>query len=146
MKILTKKMLAGRAFQRFAYPADMDEEIVDLMDTINNIPGCRTVYSCQGHGYGDWYFVVYCCNVQSETALQHYFEQEQHMKVLTDNVLHVMTDCPIHEWSVSVYSKDFDKMSAAKRKQAYAEMCKYLLQYVPRQSWTCPKNLKGKRA
>ena len=26
MKILTKKMLAGRAFQRFAYPADMDEE------------------------------------------------------------------------------------------------------------------------
>lgn len=146
MKILTKKMLAGRAFQRFAYPADMDKEIVDLMDTINNIPGCRTAYSCQGHGYGDWYFVVYCCNNQSEAVLQHYFEQKQHMKVLTSSVLQVMTDCPIYERSVSVYSKDFDKMSAAKRKQTYVEMCKHLLQYVPRQSWTCPKNWKRKRA
>ena len=72
MKILTKSMLESKNFQRFSYPKDMDKEMIDFIDVLNNIPGCRTLYCCQGHGDGAWYFVANCCNMFPYKAIRSY--------------------------------------------------------------------------
>ena len=77
MKILTKSMLESKNFQRFSYPKDMDKEMIDFIDVLNNIPGCRTLYCCQGHGFGHWYFVANCCNMFPYKAIRSYFQEKQ---------------------------------------------------------------------
>lgn len=136
MRYLTKKMIAGKHFQRFNYPNDIDEEMIDLMDVLNNIPGCRTMYSCQGHGHGQWYFVVYCCNGQVEFEIEDYFGMKRHLEVRSGSMASpTINGCKIKERSVAVYDRQFDKQTSAEKKKAYSEMCMHLLQFVPREFW-----------
>ena len=137
MKILTKKMLAGKNFQRFSYPKDMDKEMIDFMDVLNSIPGCRTLFCCQGHGHGSWYFVANCCNMFPYKAIRSYFQKEQ-KRISKIEILEgcdSSLDDLFRELQIAVYDKSFDKMTLAKKKAAYKKMCEHFLEYVPRKHW-----------
>ena len=137
MKILTKKMLAGKNFQRFSYPKDMDKEMIDFMDVLNSIPGCRTLFCCQGHGHGSWYFVANCCNMFPYKAIRSYFQKEQKH----NSKIEILEGCDsslddlFRELQIAVYDESFDKMTLAKKKAAYKKMCEHFLEYVPRKHW-----------
>lgn len=138
MKILTKKMLEYKNFQRFSYPKDMDKEMIDFMDVLNNIPGCRTMYSCQGHHQGGWYFVANCCNEISLACIRDYFENKQkagmpNIEILEGRELGIISEIP--ELTIAVYDKSFDAQTLTKKKAAYADMCRHFLKYVPRRHW-----------
>ena len=137
MKILTKKMLAGKNFQRFSYPKDMDKEMIDFMDVLNSIPGCRTLYCCQGHGHGSWYFVANCCNMFPYKAIRSYFQKEQkyNSKIEIIEGCDSSLDDLFRELQIAVYDESFDKMTLTKKKAAYKKMCEYFLEYVPRKHW-----------
>ena len=130
-------MLEFKNFQRFSYPKDMDKEMIDFMDVLNNIPGCRTMYSCQGHKRGQWYFVANCCNETSLSAIRDYFENRQkagkNIEIVEGRELGIISQIP--EWKIVVYDKAFDQQTYAGKKAAYTDMCKYFLQFVPRKHW-----------
>ena len=137
MKILTKKMLAGKNFQRFSYPKDIDKEMIDFMDVLNSIPGCRTLFCCQGHGRGAWYFVANCCNMFPYKAIRSYFQEKQKH----NSKIEILEGCDsslddlFRELQIAVYDESFDKMTLTKKKSAYKKMCEYFLEYVPRKHW-----------
>lgn len=130
-------MLARKNFQRFSYPKDMDLEMVDFMDVLNNIPGCRTLFCCQGHGYGGWYFVANCCNEVPYKAIDAFFSKKKQVnseiKVVIDGF--AATGCPVPEYRIVVYDKAFDKQTDAQKKHAYREMCEHFLEFVPGKHW-----------
>ena len=107
------------------------------MDVLNNIPGCRTLYCCQGHGFGHWYFVANCCNMFPYNAIRSYFQKEQKH----NSKIEIIEGCDsglddlFKELQITVYDKSFDKMTFAKKKAAYKKMCEYFLEYVPRKHW-----------
>ena len=130
-------MLAGKNFQRFSYPKDMDKEMIDFMDVLNSIPGCRTLFCCQGHGHGSWYFVANCCNMFPYKAIRSYFQKEQ-KRISKIEILEgcdSSLDDLFRELQIAVYDKSFDKMTLAKKKAAYKKMCEHFLEYVPRKHW-----------
>ena len=137
MKILTKSMLESKNFQRFSYPKDMDKEMIDFIDVLNNIPGCRTLYCCQGHGFGHWYFVANCCNMFPYKAIRSYFQEKQkhNSKIEIIEGCDSSLDDLFKELQIAVYDKSFDKMTLAKKKIAYRKMCEHFLKYVPRKHW-----------
>ena len=130
-------MLESKNFQRFSYPKDMDKEMIDFMDVLNNIPGCRTLYCCQGHGFGHWYFVANCCNMFPYKAIRSYFQEKQkhNSKIEIIEGCDSSLDDLFKELQIAVYDKSFDKMTLAKKKAAYKKMCEYFLEYVPRKHW-----------
>ena len=130
-------MLESKNFQRFSYPKDMDKEMIDFMDVLNNIPGCRTLYCCQGHGFGHWYFVANCCNMFPYKAIRSYFQEKQkhNSKIEIIEGCDSNLDNLFKELQISVYDKSFDKMTLAKKKAAYKKMCEHFLEYVPRKHW-----------
>ena len=132
-------MLEYKNFQRFSYPKDMDKEMIDFMDVLNNIPGCRTMYSCQGHHQGGWYFVANCCNEISLACIRDYFENKQkagmpNIEILEGRELGIISEIP--ELTIAVYDKSFDAQTLEKKKAAYADMCRHFLKYVPRRHWS----------
>ena len=130
-------MLESKNFQRFSYPKDMDKEMIDFIDVLNNIPGCRTLYCCQGHGFGHWYFVANCCNMFPYKAIRSYFQEKQKH----NSKIEILEGCDSNldnlfkELQIAVYDKSFDKMTLAKKKIAYKKMCEHFLKYVPRKHW-----------
>ena len=130
-------MLESKNFQRFSYPKDMDKEMIDFMDVLNNIPGCRTLYCCQGHGFGHWYFVANCCNMFPYKAIRSYFQEKQkhNSKIEIIEGCDSSLDDLFKELQIAVYDKSFDKMTLAKKKIAYRKMCEHFLKYVPRKHW-----------
>ena len=130
-------MLESKNFQRFSYPKDMDKEMIDFMDVLNNIPGCRTLYCCQGHGFGHWYFVANCCNMFPYKAIRSYFQEKQkhNSKIEIIEGCDSSLDDLFKELQIAVYDKSFDKMTLAKKKIAYRKMCEYFLKLVPRKHW-----------
>lgn len=130
-------MLESKNFQRFSYPKDMDKEMIDFMDVLNNIPGCRTLYCCQGHGFGHWYFVANCCNMFPYKAIRSYFQEKQkhNSKIEIIEGCDSSLDDLFKELQIAVYDKSFDKMTLAKKKAAYKKMCKHFLKLVPRKHW-----------
>ena len=130
-------MLESKNFQRFSYPKDMDKEMIDFIDVLNNIPGCRTLYCCQGHGFGHWYFVANCCNMFPYKAIRSYFQEKQkhNSKIEIIEGCDSNLDNLFKELQITVYDKSFDKMTLAKKKAAYKKMCEYFLEYVPRKHW-----------
>ena len=130
-------MLESKNFQRFSYPKDMDKEMIDFIDVLNNIPGCRTLYCCQGHGFGHWYFVANCCNMFPYKAIRSYFQEKQkhNSKIEIIEGCDSSLDDLFKEFQITVYDKSFDKMTLAKKKAAYKKMCEYFLEYVPRKHW-----------
>lgn len=130
-------MLESKNFQRFSYPKDMDKEMIDFMDVLNNIPGCRTLYCCQGHGFGHWYFVANCCNMFPYKAIRSYFQEKQkhNSKIEIIEGCDSSLDDLFKELQIAVYDKSFDKMTLAKKKIAYKKMCEHFLKYVPRKHW-----------
>ena len=130
-------MLESKNFQRFSYPKDMDKEMIDFIDVLNNIPGCRTLYCCQGHGFGHWYFVANCCNMFPYKAIRSYFQEKQKH----NSKIEILEGCDSNldnlfkELQITVYDKSFDKMTLAKKKAAYKKMCEHFLKYVPRKHW-----------
>lgn len=130
MKILTRKHLERKNFQRFTYPKDMDEEMVDLMDVLNNVPGCRTLYCCCGHGSDSWYFVVACTSADSAHAISSWFEKNG------CEVMHgKMSFVKIPEHELSIYNKKMGTLPVKARKAEYLKMCEHFLDYVPRKHW-----------
>ena len=116
----------------------MDKEMIDFMDVLNNIPGCRTMYSCQGHHQGGWYFVANCCNEISLACIRDYFENKRkagmpNIEILEGRELGIISEIP--ELTIAVYDKSFDAQTLAKKKAAYADMCRHFLKYVPRRHW-----------
>ena len=130
-------MLESKNFQRFSYPKDMDKEMIDFIDVLNNIPGCRTLYCCQGHGFGHWYFVANCCNMFPYKAIRSYFQEKQKHNSKIDIIegCDSSLDDLFKELQITVYDKSFDKMTLAKKKIAYRKMCEHFLEYVPRKHW-----------
>ena len=130
-------MLESKNFQRFSYPKDMDKEMIDFMDVLNNIPGCRTLYCCQGHGFGHWYFVANCCNMFPYKAIRSYFQEKQkhNSKIEIIEGCDSSLDDLFKELQITVYDKSFDKMTLAKKKAAYKKMCEHFLKLVPRKHW-----------
>ena len=130
-------MLESKNFQRFSYPKDMDKEMIDFIDVLNNIPGCRTLYCCQGHGFGHWYFVANCCNMFPYKAIRSYFQEKQkhNSKIEIIEGCDSSLDDLFKELQIAVYDKSFDKMTLAKKKIAYRKMCEHFLKYVPRKHW-----------
>ena len=130
-------MLESKNFQRFSYPKDMDKEMIDFIDVLNNIPGCRTLYCCQGHGDGAWYFVTNCCNMFPYKAIRSYFQEKQKH----NSKIEILEGCDSNldnlfkELQIAVYDKSFDKMTLAKKKIAYRKMCEHFLKLVPRKHW-----------
>ena len=130
-------MLESKNFQRFSYPKDMDKEMIDFIDVLNNIPGCRTLYCCQGHGFGHWYFVANCCNMFPYNAIRSYFQEKQKH----NSKIEILEGCDsslddlFKELQITVYDKSFDKMTLAKKKIAYRKMCEHFLKLVPRKHW-----------
>lgn len=141
MQYVTKEMIGRKRFQRFTYPRDMDEEMVDLMDVINNIPGCRTAYSCQGHGYGGWYFTVFCSNETAVVNINQLFTRRG-CEIIQGSSSSIITGSDIPEHEMSIYDKQFDKQTASQKKKAYVEMCNFLIKFIPDETWWAPK---GKR-
>lgn len=130
-------MLESKNFQRFSYPKDMDKEMIDFIDVLNNIPGCRTLYCCQGHGDGAWYFVANCCNMFPYKAIRSYFQEKQkhNSKIEIIEGSDSNLDNLFKELQIAVYDKSFDKMTLAKKKIAYRKMCEHFLKLVPRKHW-----------
>ena len=130
-------MLESKNFQRFSYPKDMDKEMIDFIDVLNNIPGCRTLYCCQGHGDGAWYFVANCCNMFPYKAIRSYFQEKQkhNSKIEIIEGSDSNLDNLFKELQITVYDKSFDKMTLAKKKIAYRKMCEHFLKLVPRKHW-----------
>ena len=130
-------MLESKNFQRFSYPKDMDKEMIDFIDVLNNIPGCRTLYCCQGHGDGAWYFVANCCNMFPYKAIRSYFQEKQkhNSKIEILEGYDSNLDNLFKELQITVYDKSFDKMTLAKKKIAYRKMCEHFLKLVPRKHW-----------
>ena len=139
MKILTKKMLAGKNFQRFSYPKDMDKEMIDFMDVLNSIPGCRTLFCCQGHGHGSWYFVANCCNEVPYNAIETFFSKKAMstkslIEVEADGI-DTFTGTSVPERCIAIYDHMFDLQTPTEKRKSYREMCEYFLEYVPRKHW-----------
>ena len=130
-------MLESKNFQRFSYPKDMDKEMIDFIDVLNNIPGCRTLYCCQGHGDGARSFVANCCNMFPYKAIRSYFQEKQKH----NSKIEILEGCDSNldnlfkELQITVYDKSFDKMTLAKKKIAYRKMCEHFLKLVPRKHW-----------
>lgn len=135
---LTKKMCKGKWIQHFQYSDDMDQELIELMDVLNSIPGCRTLYSCWGHGGIDassWYFVVHCCNGVTYSLLREYFGT-RNFEVDEDQAI-AKQELPsgIPEKKLAIYSSDLGMKSEIERWRTYKSMCQDLIQLVPPKSW-----------
>ena len=148
--------------QRFKYPKDIDTELVPLLDTINSVPGLRTMFCCSGHGKEPFYMMIACCNKE---IAKHVFDifnlpypkngrftprptrtlpkdgdilsrDNKFTAVLDDPVTNLHRGfCPQEKISISIYSSWLGCMKARERKKELAKLQKTFLGFVPRMHW-----------
>ena len=56
------------------------------------------------------------------------------IEILEGRELGIISEIP--ELTIAVYDKSFDSQTLAKKKAAYADMCRHFLKYEPRRHWS----------
>ena len=145
-----KKWYKGRDHRMFAYPDDIDEELVPMLDVFNNIPGVRTEYCCTGHGGSGWYMTFKCTSQFMVDTIVGYFtgsttinqeEEKDWMDRVQTKLTFEVNDngmcCfdPIPEHDIVIYCNPLGKMPAAKRRKEYMKICEYFATFTPRALW-----------
>ena len=148
---IVKKWFKNRDHRKFTYPKDIDVELVQLLDVFNNIPGVRTLYSCCGHGDGEWYMVFNCTSDYMVDVLMNYFGDC--VDVSDDNRLtrlkmgHLKFEMEydedaqenmnnnVPEMKVVVRSNVLGHMKENERKREYKKMCEFFAEFAPFRTW-----------
>lgn len=148
--------------QSFRYPKDIDSELVPLLNTINSVPGLRTMFCCSGHGRESFYVMIACCNKEIAKYVFDIFNLPYPKNdrftprpsrilpkngdiVSRDNKFMVILDdpvisrnrgfCPQEKISMSIYSDWLGMMKAKDRKIELANLRKQFLGLVPLTHW-----------
>ena len=147
-----KKWYKGKNHRMFAYPDDIDEELVPMLDVFNNIPGVRTEFSCSGHGYDGWYVSFQCASDFMHDMIVQYFTRSIHVdktsgdwirKVVTHLTYDVepsysastTTGSYVPERKVTIWCNELGKLPEAKRRKEYMRICEYFATFTPRAFW-----------
>ncbi len=148
---LTKKWFHKRDHRKFKYPKDVDGELIQMLDVFNNIPGVRTMYSCCGHGNGQWYMVFNCTSDFMVNVLLNYFgdcidvsDDEHLMKLKMGHLKFELEydDDPsenginhVPEKKVVVRSDVLGRMKETDRKKEYKKICEFFSGFTPWKTW-----------
>jgi hypothetical protein len=137
-----KKWYNGRDHRKFAYPKDVDKELVPMLDVFNNIPGVRTVHSCCGHGYPGWYLSFRTASDFMYRVMYKYFTKQGDGWSLFPSVdFEVNTDDSPQLWGlvpekrITVYCDQLGMLTASKRRGEYAKICEFFSKYAPMSEW-----------
>ena len=70
----------------FEYPDDIDEELIPLLNTLNNITGVSTQYSCCGHHRrkNDFYIFLHCSSLISLRRIFNAFDYSISTEKISD--------------------------------------------------------------
>lgn len=134
-----------KLIQHFDYPKDIDQELVPLLDTINSIPGVRTLFSCSGHGREHFYLVCAFTSLELASAFEDVFS-DRHPNTLEAVAhqlpCHFVIDnlgnqgyCPHYENSIGYYSEELGLMSEEARKKVLDLLLDYFIKFVPNKHW-----------
>lgn len=133
--------------QRFAYPDDVDVELLPLLDLINVIPGVRTLFSCCGHGKEPFYMVLAFTSLQTRSWFEQIFAKHKFVKDFDDVAAEMPKDFLIEDFndhqlcnhifedSVGFYSTSLGTSKKSSRVKVYKLICKCLLKLVPNKQW-----------
>lgn len=149
------KTIGKKAFRRHEYPADVDEELIDLLDVLNSIPGVRTLYSCCGHGREEFYIACAFTSIYTQNALIEYFNPFSASGELHAEYVHELmpfeqfrirqfgmnSDSVLPEEVIGFYNRHLGQSSEDFRRREYEKMCKYLMQFVPHDGWFSKKHV-----
>jgi hypothetical protein len=124
------------------YPKDVDRMMVPLLDALNSIPGCRTMYSCDGHGWSQFYVAMAVCSKKVHDAVARWARRNiPDVEVVSD----YQTDTPScgycvmgrteYERSMGIYSVGIGEMKYGKRKRTIGRLVESLMPLVPDNLW-----------
>jgi len=136
-----KKWYKGKDHRKFAYPKDVDAELVPMLDVFNNIPGVRTIYSCSGHGYPGWYLDIRTTSNFMFSILCTYFTKKgDGFGLFTDVDFKVQTaDASllnmVPEKRITVYCDELGMMKSEDRRRQYMKICEFFSRFSPDSDW-----------
>jgi len=118
------------------YPDDIDKELIPLLDSMNSIPGIRTLFSCCGHGRRDGEFYIYLAasELDSLNFITNAFNP--HMEKGTE----LPYDLEIDTWNmnlakgevgVRISNESIDCMDENDRKAEYGRLISLIMKRKP---------------
>lgn len=134
MKYVLRKWYKQRDHRRFNYPKDVDEEMVQMLDVFNNIPGVRTRYCCCGHGDSQWYLSLNCVGKEVAAIISEFFRGRDDFEVevesASDNCVNMVS-----ENAVVVRSERLGRMPQKERFKEYRRICEFFSHAAPYRGW-----------
>lgn len=122
-----------KIIHRLRYPKDVDRMLTPLLDTINSIPGCRTLYSCDGHGKEAFYITMGICSSKVYKKIVGAFkENTPELEIDEGPGPDGLLD---YELNLGVYSWFVGSLPYWKRKRFIERMTKALTELVPYNLW-----------
>lgn len=128
-----RKFVKKRIIHHLSYPKDVDRMLIPLLDTLNSIPGCRTLYSCDGHGREMFYITMGICS-------EHIFENVS--RIFKENTPELEIEDGIgpdglldYERHLGIYSWRVGSSPYWKRKRFVKKMTNILNELVPYNLW-----------
>lgn len=122
-----------RLIHHLNYPKDTDKIMVGILDVLNSIPGCRTLYSCQGHGREPLYICLSFTCGHTERLVR---------EIFSDNIkdLEVETELKPNgvysfETFLGLYSLEVGTSPLVERRKMISKLKKELVELVPVNWW-----------
>jgi hypothetical protein len=125
-----------RIIHHLDYPKDVDKMLVPLLDVLNSIPGCRTLYSCSGHGKESIYISMGICSDAAFSEISRIFKEmmaefnefEIDDGVGPDGITRYERHLGIYSWAVG-------SLPYKKRKNFIKRFSEALMELVPYNMW-----------
>lgn len=136
-----KKWYKNKDHRTFKYPNDVDKELIPMLDVFNNIPGVRTIYSCCGHGFTEWYMEFKTTSDFMYKTICDYFTKLGNESNLFSSVNFRVETCDYVQWGIvpekriTVYSSKLGKLNSSKRKDEYRKICEFFSKFTPDAQW-----------
>ena len=125
-----------RIIHHLDYPKDVDKMLVPLLDVLNSIPGCRTLYSCDGHGKESFYISMGICSDAAFSGISRIFKEmvaEFNEFEIDDGV--GPDGITRYERHLGIYSWDVGSLPYKKRKNFIKRFSEALKELVPYNMW-----------
>jgi hypothetical protein len=111
----------------------VDKMLVPLLDTLNSIPGCRTLYSCDGHGKESFYITMGICSEQVFEKVAKIFKENTPEFEIDDGIgPDGLLD---YERHLGIYSWGVGSSPYWKRRRFIEKMTKIFKGLVPYNLW-----------
>lgn len=121
----------------FSYPSDIDKIMIPLLDAINSIPGCRTLYSCSGHGLEPFYVCIGVCNLILLDTLVDWFTINMDKSTeITTNYKDSPYGLLSYEKNLGIYSMKIGQLPEKKQISIINKLTKKIIdEFVPFSTW-----------